>query len=329
MWMISLPEKMFLDVNTAAIEFYGYSKEEFLKMTAFDIRPKDKIQKYIDFDAESQGTGVTFAGVWDHKKKDGTIVKVNIITHNIFYEGHNARLVLANDVTQKILAEEALNKSHEQLRQLATHLEKVRETERTHIAREIHDELGQQLTGLKMDISWLGRKITNQDNDVKLKIKETIHLIDLTVKTVRRIATELRPSILDDLGLLAAMEWQSEEFEKRSEISCVFSSNVTEANVSPDLATGIFRIYQESLTNVLRHSEASQVKSFLQIKEDILEFTISDNGKGFIAKEIADKKTLGLLGMKERTNLLGGSYEITSKPGKGTSVVIIVPLNII
>jgi len=225
------------------------------------------------------------------------------------------------------LAEEALNKSHEQLRQLATHLEKVRETERTHIAREIHDELGQQLTGLKMDISWLGRKITNQGNDVKLKINETIHLIDLTVKTVRRIATELRPSILDDLGLLAAMEWQSEEFEKRSEISCVFSSNVTEANVSADLATGIFRIYQESLTNVLRHSAASQVKSFLKIKEGILEFSISDNGKGFIANEIANKKTLGLLGMKERTNLLGGSYEITSKPGKGTSVLIIVPLN--
>jgi len=327
MWMISLPEKNFLDVNTAAIEFYGYSKEEFLKMTTFDIRPKDKHQEYIDFDAELKGTGVIFAGVWDHKKKDGTIIKVNIITHNIFYEGHNARLVLANDVTQKILAEEALNKSHEQLRQLATHLEKVRETERTHIAREIHDELGQQLTGLKMDISWLGRKITNQDNDIKLKINETIHLIDLTVKTVRRIATELRPSILDDLGLLAAMEWQSEEFEKRSEISCVFNSNVTEVNVNPDLATGIFRIYQESLTNVLRHSAASEVKSFLKIKEDILEFSISDNGKGFIANEIANKKTLGLLGMRERTNLLGGSYEITSKPGKGTSVLIIVPLN--
>ncbi|MBC7867384.1 MAG: sensor histidine kinase, partial [Gloeobacteraceae cyanobacterium ES-bin-316] len=249
------------------------------------------------------------------------------ITHNIFYEGTDARLVLANDVTQKIMAEEALNKSHEQLRQLATHLEKVRETERTHIAREIHDELGQQLTGLKMDISWLNRKIKNQDVEVHAKISETIQLIDTTVKTVRRIATELRPSILDDLGLLAALEWQTEEFEKRFEIKSVFKSNVLEANVNADLATGIFRIYQECLTNVLRHSEAGQVKSFLQIKNDVLRLTITDDGKGFIAKDIANKKTLGLLGMKERTNLLGGSYEITSMPGEGTSVLITVPLN--
>lgn len=326
MWMVSLPDRKFLDVNSAAIDFYGYSKEEFLEMTAYDIRPKNQIQKFQEFDLKYSSNGISHAGVWEHRKKDATIVKVNIITHNIFYEGKDARLVLANDVTQKITAEEALKKSHEELRQLATHLEKVRETERTNIAREIHDELGQQLTGLKMDISWLNRKLKNQDEDVQMKINETIQLIDTTVKTVRRIATELRPSILDDLGLLAAMEWQSEEFEKRSEISCVFSSNVSEAKVNPDLATGIFRIYQECLTNVLRHSEATRVTSFLQIKDHMLVLTITDNGKGFVEKEIADKKTLGLLGMKERTNLLGGTYEITSKPGKGTSVLIIVPL---
>jgi PAS domain S-box-containing protein len=326
MWMISLPERKFLDVNSAAIDFYGYSKEEFLGMTAYDIRPSEQIQKLKEFDSKYSSNGIIHAGVWEHQKKDATIVKVNIITHNIFYEGKEARLVLANDVTQKITAEEALKKSHEELRQLATHLEKVRETERTNIAREIHDELGQQLTGLKMDISWLNRKLKNQDEDVQVKINETIQLIDTTVKTVRRIATELRPSILDDLGLLAAMEWQSEEFEKRSEISCVFSSNVLEAKVNPDLATGIFRIYQECLTNVLRHSEATRVTSFLQIKDHILVLTITDNGIGFVEKEIADKKTLGLLGMKERTNLLGGTYEITSRPGKGTSVLIIVPL---
>lgn len=326
MWMVSLPDRKFLDVNSAAIDFYGYSKEEFLEMTAYDIRPKNQIQKFQEFNLKYSSNGISHAGVWEHRKKDATIVKVNIITHNIFYEGKDARLVLANDVTQKITAEEALKKSHEELRQLATHLEKVRETERTNIAREIHDELGQQLTGLKMDISWLNRKLKNQDKDVQMKINETIQLIDTTVKTVRRIATELRPSILDDLGLLAAMEWQSEEFEKRSEISCVFSSNVSEAKVNPDLATGIFRIYQECLTNVLRHSEATRVTSFLQIKDHILVLTITDNGKGFVEKEIADKKTLGLLGMKERTNLLGGTYEITSRPGKGTSVLIIVPL---
>lgn len=280
-----------------------------------------------DFKINMLSDGKDFGGISKHRKKDGTNAKVNIIAHNIVYEGTDAMLVLANDVTEKIVAEEALNKSHQDLRQLATHLEKVRETERTHIAREIHDELGQQLTGLKMDISWLNRKIKNQDTEVHLKIAETIQLIDTTVKTVRRIATELRPSILDDLGLIAALEWQSEEFEKRFEIKCLFKCNVREAEVSADLATGIFRIYQECLTNVLRHSQAVMVSSYLQIKDRILRFTITDNGKGFVATDISSKKTLGLLGMKERTNLLGGTYEITSSPGEGTSVLIIVPLS--
>jgi PAS domain S-box-containing protein len=325
MFMIELPGRNFLDVNNAAIEFYGYSKAEFLEMTGYDIRSDKDAQKLPEHDGISTAE-IHNAGIWEHKKKDGSIVKVNIITHNILYEEKEARLVLANDVTEKFTAEEALKKSHEEFRQLATHLENVRETERTHIAREIHDELGQQLTGLKMDIAWLNRRLKNQEVEVKQKIAETIQLIDTTVITVRRIATELRPSILDDLGLLAAMEWQSEEFQKRSEISCFFSSNVHEVKVSADLATGIFRIYQECLTNVLRHSKATQVNSFLQIIDHILVLNIADNGKGFIAKEIATKKTLGLLGMKERTTLLGGTYEITSIPGKGTSVIISVPL---
>ncbi len=326
MWMLSSHNNQFLDVNSAAIEFYGYSKEEFLKMKGHEITLQ-KATKNEHPQLDQAGSEEDFAGVSDHSKKDGTSAKVNIIAHNIGYEGMDAMLVVANDVTEKMLAEEALNKSHEELRQLATHLEKVRETERTHIAREIHDELGQQLTGLKMDISWLNRKIKNQDTEVHSKIAETILLIDTTVKTVRRIATELRPSILDDLGLIAALEWQSEEFEKRFEIKCLFKCNVREAQVNADLATGIFRIYQECLTNVLRHSQAIMVSSFLQIEDRMLKFTITDNGKGFIATDIANKKTLGLLGMKERTNLLGGTYEITSSPGEGTSVLIIVPLS--
>ena len=325
MFMVELPGRKFVDVNIAAIDFYGYNKEEFLRMTSNDIRPDYAAYELQNFDFTNE-TGVHNAGIWDHKKNDGTIVRVNIIAHNILYEGKDVRLVLANDVTEKVKAEEELIKSHEALRQLATHLEKVRETERTLIAREIHDELGQQLTGLKMDISWLNRRLKNQDAEVQQKITETILLIDTTVKTVRRIATELRPSILDDLGLLAAMEWQSEEFEKRFEIACIFGSNVTDVKINPDQATGVFRIYQESLTNVLRHAEATEVIVNLQIKDQTLVLTIRDNGKGFIAKEIENKKTLGLLGMKERTTLMGGTYEISSQPGEGVSVVIVVPL---
>ncbi|RZM16112.1 MAG: PAS domain S-box protein, partial [Pedobacter sp.] len=326
MFMLSIPERDFLDVNNAAVEFYGYSREEFLSMNAYDLRSEDETEKLENYYAQNPN-GINHAGIWTHLKKDGTEVKMDIITHYITNDGRNARLVLANDVTEKLDAEINLQKSHEQLRLLATHLEDIRESERTHMAREIHDELGQQLTGLKMDIAWLNRKIKSDDLEVQQKIKDTIQLIDTTVITVRRIATELRPSILDDLGLIPAMEWQSEEFQKRSEIETNFVSNLSNFAASPEVATGIFRVYQESLTNVMRHAQASKVEASLNIADDSLELVITDNGKGFLIETISNKRTLGLLGMKERVNLMGGTYEIISAPGHGTSVKINVPLS--
>ncbi|RYY48999.1 MAG: PAS domain S-box protein [Chitinophagaceae bacterium] len=324
MMMISMPDRDFLDVNDAALEFYGYTKEEFLKMNVMDIRPDDEKGKLRNMIAEGK-RGINYAGIWKHVKKDGSVVSVNITSHDISYQEKPARLVLADDVTEQIIAEENLQKSHEAYRQLASHLETIREAERTHMAREIHDELGQQLTGLKMDISWLSRKIKSEDKEVQRKIVETIELIDGTVKTVRRIATELRPSILDDLGLIAAMEWQSEEFERRSGIKTNFECNLAAIEVNTDLATGVFRIYQESLTNVMRHADATAVNASLMIKENNLKLLIADDGKGFVVEEIANKKTLGLMGMRERATLLGGTYEISSMPNKGTAVIIVVP----
>ncbi|MBC7935944.1 MAG: PAS domain S-box protein [Rhizobacter sp.] len=324
MMMISMPERNFLDINDAAIDFYGYSKEEFLTMNVMNIRPEADREKLKTMLAE-RGPGINYAGIWRHVKKDGGVVNVNIISHDISYEGQPARLVLADDVTEQMLAEESLQQSHEAYRNLASHLETIREAERTHIAREIHDELGQQLTGLKMDISWLSKKLKSEDKDVQEKFMETIELIDGTVKTVRRIATELRPSILDDLGLIAAMEWQSEEFERRSTIKTKFESNVTAIAINTDLATGVFRIYQESLTNVMRHADARMVEASLFFTDNEIRLSIADDGKGFIVEEIANKKTLGLMGMRERATLLGGTYEISSMPEKGTAVIIVVP----
>ena len=318
MWILSLPGKRFIDVNSAAIQSYGYSKKEFLQMSVNDINP--------GIAADHIYSSLKQERVWDHIKRSGEIIKVNIIANNIIYEGSPAVLVLANDITDKFLAEENLQRSHEELRELASHLETIREAERTHMAREIHDELGQQLTGLKMDITWLGRKIQTEDEVIKTKLKETVELIDKTVITVRRIATELRPSILDDLGLVAAMEWQTEEFEKRSDIKASFISNVSNINVTPEIATGIFRIFQESLTNVLRHSRATAVRSSFRAENDMLRLKIEDNGIGFRRSEIENKKTLGLLGMKERASLIKGNYEINGETGKGTSVIITVPL---
>jgi len=231
------------------------------------------------------------------------------------------------DVTESKIAESLLQESYEQLRLLASHLQDIRETERTSMAREIHDELGQQLTGLKMDVSWLNRRADLNDQPSRDKIKGILTLLDGTVNTVRRLAAELRPSILDDLGLAEALEWHSKQFEQRSGIRCSFATIGRKEPVPPVIATGLFRIYQEALTNVARHAKATLVSAELDMEPDKVILTISDDGKGFDVKDIASRKTLGLLGMKERSLMMGGRYEFISRPGEGTTVRVSVPLD--
>jgi PAS domain S-box-containing protein len=234
--------------------------------------------------------------------------------------------VVAKDISERKKAEELLHKSYEDIRQLASNLQSIREDERTNIAREIHDELGQQLTGLKMDLHWLTRKINSTDAEVTDKMKESIELINATIASVRKISTDLRPSILDDLGLIAALEWQSEEFEKRSGTRVEFTNKAGEITVKPAVTTAVFRIYQELLTNIARHANADQVTALLKQDNNRLYFRVTDNGTGFNLESISNKKTLGLLGIKERTLLLGGTYEFKSKPGEGSETIISIPL---
>ena len=163
------------------------------------------------------------------------------------------------DITEIIKAEEKLQQSYQQIKQLVSHLQEIREQERTNMAREIHDELGQQLTGLKMYISWLNKKCNPQETEVKEKFSSTMILIEETIKSVRKISMDLRPSILDDLGLLAAIEWQSNEFEKRSGISTEFINLTDNKEVPSRLKTCLFRIFQESLTNIARHERCRSV----------------------------------------------------------------------
>ena len=233
----------------------------------------------------------------------------------------------AQDITEMIKAEEKLQTSYRQIKQLVAHLQDIREQERTNMAREIHDELGQQLTGLKMYVSWLNKKVTTDDRDIKEKFSAAIQLIEDTIKSVRKISMDLRPSMLDDLGLMAALEWQSNEFEKRSGIDTEFINETGNREIPERLKTGLFRIYQESLTNVARHADAKKIVSSLRFENNNLILTITDDGKGFAFKNIESKKTLGLFGMKERTLEMDGHYEIKSEPGMGTTVSVTVPLN--
>ena len=222
---------------------------------------------------------------------------------------------------QKIIESAEMN---ERLRDLSAYLQNVREDERIHIAREMHDELGQVLTGFKMDISSLRKRLADTHDKVVIeKLDYMLSVVDESVKFVRKLASELRPSILDDLGLIPALEWHSQEFEKRYNIKTEFYSELQDLDISSVIAIGLFRMYQESLTNVARHSNATRVVVQLKSINDELSLTISDNGKGFDATQ-ANKKTLGLLGMKERAAMIGGNLEIISEPGKGTTIVITV-----
>jgi len=324
MWMVSLQDYSIIDVNEATLQHYGYRKDEFLALDTRNIRPAEDLGKYVE-EYQQRFEGISHRGTWRHKKKDGTIILVEIHAYDFYYEGVPVRLLLVNDVTQKQKAEHKLKESHQELRNLASHLQDIREEERAGIAREIHDELGQQLTGLKMDVSWLSKKLPDGDKGIHDKIKEILELLDITVKTVRKISAELRPSILDDLGLIEAMEWYGQEFEKRSGIIVNFRSAIKKIPLPENVGIGIFRIYQESLTNVARHAGASEVKCNIEEENETLLLKISDDGKGFDPDKVAGKKTLGLLGMKERTLMMGGKYEIKSSKGSGTTVLVSVP----
>jgi PAS domain S-box-containing protein len=323
MWMISLPSLDIIDVNDAAMKHYGYSREEFLHLNTTEIRPAEDIPRYLEM-AKSERSGIRYGGNWKHRKKDGTIIDVEIISHDIQYGDSPARLILSNDITERLKAETLLKKSLEDIRRLSEHLQTIREEERAHIAREIHDELGQQLTVLKMDVSWLNKRI-EADDTVKNKLKELTNMLDGTVRTVRRISSELRPSLLDDLGLIAAIDWHLKEFEKRTGILTEFREPELGLKLADNINTGLFRIFQESLTNVTRHANADKVSVSLQQTNGTLILQIQDDGQGFDKEKEANKRTLGILGMKERTEMLGGKYEISSEVGHGTTVVVSIP----
>jgi PAS domain S-box-containing protein len=230
------------------------------------------------------------------------------------------------DVTERKAAEEQLQSSNEKLRALAARLQAVREEESIRIAREIHDELGSALTGLKMDISWLDKRLPEKGSEaLQQKFKAMSELIDETVQKVRNISTELRPAILDHLGLAAAIESQCREFQKRTEIKCRIISLSEETDLSAEKSTAVFRIFQEILTNVARHSDATLVEISMEKVDDELVLKVSDNGKGIKEVNISDTKSLGILGMLERAAVFGGQIEISGEEGKGTKVTVRIP----
>ncbi|HEX2962536.1 MAG TPA: histidine kinase, partial [Ignavibacteriales bacterium] len=226
---------------------------------------------------------------------------------------------LTNRIYQHEQQEEATS---QQLRNLSSRIQSIREEERTMIAREIHDELGQVLTVLKIQISLFANKLRDDQKYLKEKIESASKVIDKTVESVQRISAKLRPGILDDLGLIPAIEWQAQDFQKSTGIKCDLSLPKEEIEMDEEKSTAIFRIFQEALTNVARHADASLISVFMGISGRNLVLEVTDDGKGITGQQLYDPRSLGLLGMKERAYILGGSVVISGEPGRGTSVKV-------
>jgi len=234
---------------------------------------------------------------------------------------------LRTEIAERERAEEQLRTSLDQLRALAARLQSVREEERTSIAREIHDELGQACTAIKMDLALIGRRLTKNQTRLRAKVDSAVELVNSMIVTLRRISSELRPRTLDDLGLPAALESQAQEFERRTGIHCSVALPQETLALDMDTSIAIFRIYQESLTNVARHANATQVEARLNVENDRLIFQVFDNGRGFDLQEAKARKSLGLLGMQERALLLHGDLKIEGVPGAGTTMTLTIPLS--
>lgn len=227
------------------------------------------------------------------------------------------------DITDRKRIEEELKSSLEQLQQLSQYIEQVRENERIAISRELHDDLGQALTAVKIDLGIIKHKIS--DEEVVLKINKVTALVGDTIKTVQRLTSQLRPEIIDDLGLEAAIEWYTSEFSERTAIEISLNMDKVDG-ISAGDSLIIFRILQESLTNIARHSRAVKVAIALGIKEDFINLWISDDGIGITEKQRNSKQSFGLISMKERAASLGGTFDISSENGKGTLIRLLIPV---
>jgi PAS domain S-box-containing protein len=235
--------------------------------------------------------------------------------------------VILRDVTERVRADEALRRSREELRELASVGSSIREQEKSRIARELHDELAQALTALKMDLNWVKDTLPLHEGQIVSKLEAMQIMVDGTVKATRRIAADLRPLMLDDLGLIPAAEWLVKNFTQRTGIPCDFSADPPDLELQDPHATAIFRILQESLTNIAKHAQASTVDVTVNMGDGEITLRVRDNGCGFDPGHSRKPNSFGLVGLRERAYLLDGEVAVDSAPGKGTVVEVHIPLS--
>jgi PAS domain S-box-containing protein len=318
-------------VNRQFLDTYGYTEQELLGKNINFVRSS----KISAEDGERIRLS-TLDGMWHgelmNKRKDGSEFPIFLSTTMVHdNKGEPIALIgVATDITDRKRAAEEISKSQDEFRMLANHLQTIREEERNRLAREFHDQLGQSMTALKMDMSLLLRSISDekqavQRNLIADELRSMQKLVDETINMIWTIITELRPQMLDDLGLGATLEWEAQQFESRTNISCEFKISTGDIQIDSKKSIALFRIYQEALTNVARHAHASVVKSVLKMEHEMLVLEIKDNGCGISIDKKSKPESFGLIGMRERALALGGLLEISGSAGEGTTVIVRLP----
>ncbi|MBN1547031.1 MAG: PAS domain S-box protein [Syntrophaceae bacterium] len=326
--VIGLHNRLFIFANNAVEQVFGWRPEELIgKNVRLLYRSNEDYDEIARRFYTALETRRTYSTEFPARRKDGREILCLMNASRIGEVLRERRIVVTyEDITEQKKAQQELETSREQLRNLSLHLQSIREEERTRIAREIHDELGQSLTALKMDISWLGNRIAVTNPPLQKKTGYMSKLIDSTIDTVHRISSDLRPGLLDDLGLVAAIEWQTQDFQRRCGLPCRAELSIEDEGIDRQLATAVFRILQETLTNVIRHADASEVTVRLFEKNAALVLEVADNGRGVTRAQIEDPRSFGLIGMRERVHPWGGSVAIEGKENQGTQVTVTVPL---
>ena len=322
--------------NRGAQQLYGYSPEQAIGQNVSLILPPQGIREEHEIIERIKRGEVIEHYETKRSRQDGSAVDVAVTISPIKDAG--GRIVgassIGRDIGERRKAEaeqqhlyRQVRARERQLRSLASYLQTAREDERTKLARQIHDELGQALTAIRMDLAWLKKRIPGEQAALEEKVKRMTALVDETVIRVREMATELRPGLLDHVGLVAAMEWQAKEFSERTEIVCELHLGEQELVTEDEMATQLFRIFQEALTNIARHARASRVWIRLAEERGMIVLSIKDNGRGIPRTRITSSKSIGLLGMRERTWALGGEFEIRGVRGTHLQIRIPRPAN--
>jgi PAS domain S-box-containing protein len=318
----------FFRSNRAFQDMIGYDAAELRSLSHVDITYAEDLRHNRDLIAELvRGTRSSSTFERRYCRKDGRTIWAHVTVSALpAADGTQQRFVgMVEDVTDRKTAEAELERHRAQLRGLAARLEAAREAERARIAREIHDELGQALTALKIDLLWLKKRIPESSPELVHKLDGMAAIMDSTAQGIQQVAAELRPSVLDELGLRAAIEWEAREFATRTGIECRVELPKEQPRLDPSRATAVFRIFQEALTNVARHAAATHVRVRLGVTPKAVELTVQDNGRGIRDGALGDSRSLGLLGMRERASNFDGNVTIAGTTGAGTTLTLTMP----